>query len=210
MSLFVCAASSNHRGQWCLTSPQERTRWRHDSVCLVCRENSWKVTTFVQGWENPMSLRWLRTEDLKDRPFTPLCTGVSPLQSSFGPSLPPLGLRSSHLTPSYWGCLSSLSPQPFLPTLQAVTGWLSPRFPCGTHSHTSWVCWSPPEWLIVPIWNCIFFFEGGHLNATVNQELYWVSKAMMYGTLWCRKSKYALWVYTSLLHRNTVFIKQML
>lgn len=77
MSLSGCAASSNHREQWCLTSPQERTRWRHDSVCLVCRENSWKVTTLVQGWENPMSLKWLRIEDLKDSPFTSLCTGVT-------------------------------------------------------------------------------------------------------------------------------------
>lgn len=77
MSLFGCAASSNHRGQWRLTSPRERTRWRHNSVCLVCRENLWKVTTLVQGWENPMSLKWLRIEDLRDSPFTSLCTGVT-------------------------------------------------------------------------------------------------------------------------------------
>lgn len=123
------------------------------------------------------------------------------------PESAPLGLRSSHLTPSHWGYLSSLSPQPFLPTFQAVTVWLSPRFPCRTHSHTSWVCWSPRKWLTVLIWNCMFFFEGVHFNATVNQKPYLVPKAMMYGTLWCRKRKYALWVYTSLLHRNTVFIK---
>lgn len=77
MSLFGCAASSNHRGQWCLTSPRERTRWQHDSVCLVCREDLWKVMTLVQGWENPMSLKWLGTEDLRDSPFTSWCTGVT-------------------------------------------------------------------------------------------------------------------------------------
>ena len=162
------------------------------------------------GLRKPNEFKVAQNWRLERSSLHPLVHGSQPPPVFLWPESAPLGLRSSHLTPSYWGCLSSLSPQPFLPTLQAVTGWLSPCFPCGTHSHTSWVCWSPPEWLTVPIWNCIFFFEGGHLNATVNQELYWVPKAMMYGTLWCRKSKYALWVYTSLLHRNTVFIKQML
>lgn len=149
MSLFGCAASSNHRGQWCLTSPMERKRWRHNSVCLVCRENSWKVMTLVQGWENPMSLKWLRIEDLKASPFTSLRTGVT----SRTPLAQAYAIRYKMQSPNTFLCGAAFHHSAHSPSCRHSGLWL-----CGCHrasptghSHASRGYWSPHEQLTVPI-----------------------------------------------------------
>lgn len=52
---------------------------------FICRENSWKVMTLVQSWENPMSLKWLKLKTEKIVP-SPSCAQGN-LQYSLGPSL---------------------------------------------------------------------------------------------------------------------------
>lgn len=159
-SLFGCAASSNHPGQWCLTSPTERLRWWHNSFLFSFQGELVKGDDLRLGQRSPSEFKVTRNWRLQRESLHRIVH-----RSTFQGSLAQIYTIKFKMQSAN----TFLCGVAFHHSAPGLSCWHSGLRLCGCRtSRTSHCYWSPCKQLTIPVSNAGYFKL--HFAAVINQR----------------------------------------